>query len=207
MREEAKILTFAAVLCIVCSLLLSGTASLLKNRQEANEAFDIKRNIVKVFGIDTKSMERAQIEAAFKAHVSETDANGLPLYTWTNNGETAPSKYAFPISGPGLWGTLYGYIAVESDFETIAGITFYKHEETPGLGAEIEKDKFQKQFIGKKLYEAGLPTEFSVMKPGMAESNCEVDGISGATLTGNGVQNLLRKDAAAYADTFKSQGN
>ncbi|MBN2703220.1 MAG: FMN-binding protein [Pontiellaceae bacterium] len=209
MRDETKTLTFAAVICIACSLLLSGTAAVLKTRIEANQKFDEQRNIVKAFGInvaDKTAWPREKIEAAFENNVTQikTD-NGLPLFTWTDDGAAEPSKYAFPISGKGLWGTLYGYVAVEADLETIAGITFYKHEETAGLGAEIEKAYFQDRFVGKKLYEAGLPTEFTVVKPGMAKGDIEVDGISGATLTSQGVQNLLRKDAAAYADYFKTR--
>lgn len=211
MREDTKTLVFAAGVCVTCSLLLSGAAAGLKDRQEANRKFDQHRNIVKAFGIDIsnkKEWPRAKIEATFDKHVGAEKAGKLPLFTWTDEGADQPSKYAFPISGKGLWSTLYGYLALESDLETIAGLTFYKHGETPGLGAEIEKSWFQQQFTGKKLYSGGTPTEFKIAKPGAATGDHAVDGISGATLTGNGVQALLRKDAAAYADYFNSiKGN
>ena len=88
------------------------------------------------------------------------------------------------------------------------GISFYKHGETPGLGAEIEKPWFQSQFAGKKLYADGQPTDFLVTKPGYASGDMAVDGISGATLTGKGVEMLVQKDAAAYANYFNSiKGN
>ncbi len=103
---------------------------------------------------------------------------------------------------------LYGYLALEADLETIAGISFYKHGETPGLGAEIEKDWFLSQFTGKKLYAEGAATDFSVVKPGTKLNSHSVDGISGATLTGKGVQALIQKDAGAYAEYFNSiKGN
>jgi Na+-transporting NADH:ubiquinone oxidoreductase subunit C len=103
---------------------------------------------------------------------------------------------------------MYGYLSLEADLETIAGISFYKHGETPGLGAEIEKPWFQSQFTGKKLYAGGRPTDFLVTKPGYASGDTAVDGISGATLTGKGVEILVQKDAAAYADYFNSiKGN
>ena len=208
MREDTKTLVFAAVVCVTCSLLLSGTAAGLKTRQQANEAFDVKRNIVKAFGIDIGSMTRPEIEATFEGHVSEKTADELPLYTWTEDGAAQPSKYAFPISGKGLWSMMYGYLSLEADLETIAGISFYKHGETPGLGAEIEKPWFQNQFTGKKLYADGTPTDFLVTKPGYATGDTAVDGISGATLTGKGVEILVQKDAAAYADYFNSiKGN
>jgi len=208
MREDAKTLTFAAVVCVTCSLLLSGTASALKSRQQANEEFDVKRNIVKAFGIDIDAMQRPEIEATFEQHVAKETAGDLPLFTWTDDGADKPSKYAFPIAGKGLWSMLYGYLSLESDLETIAGISFYKHGETPGLGAEIEKSWFLSQFVGKKLYEEGAPSEFKVAKPGTATGDSTVDGISGATLTGKGVQALIRADSAAYANYFNSiKGN
>ncbi|VGO14273.1 Na(+)-translocating NADH-quinone reductase subunit C [Pontiella desulfatans] len=208
MREDTRTLVFAAVVCVTCSLLLSGTAAGLKSRQQANEAFDVKRNIVKAFGIDIGAMDRPTIESTFEKHVQEEKAGELALFTWTDDGADQPSKYAFPISGKGLWSMLYGYLSLEADLETIAGISFYKHGETPGLGAEIEKAWFLSQFAGKKLYKDGAATEFLVVKPGTPLTDTSVDGISGATLTGKGVQALIQKDAAAYAEYFKSiKGN
>ena len=200
MRETSKTLLFAAAVCITCSLLLSGTAAGLSNRQKANEQFDKHRNIVKAFGMDISAMERPEIETVFEKHVTSRQDDGLLLYSWTDNGVI--TKYAIPISGKGLWSTLRGYLALEADLETIAGISFYEQKETPGLGAEIVKDSFANRFAGKKIYAAGAPTAFKVVKPGTPLDTASVDGISGATLTGNGVQALLRKDAAAYADCF-----
>lgn len=204
MREDTKTLLFATTVCLTCSLLLSGTAAGLRSRQQANEKFDVKRNIVKAFGIDISAMDRPTIETTYEKHVTAEKAAELDLFTWTDEGADKASKYAFPISGKGLWSMLYGYLSLEADLETIAGISFYKHGETPGLGAEIEKPWFQSQFAGKKLYKAGRAVDFAVAKPGSVLTDTSVDGISGATLTGNGVQALIRKDAAAYAEFFNS---
>lgn len=211
MREDTKTITFAIGMCIIVSLLLSGTASGLKGFQEKNEAFDVKRNIVKAFGIDIsdkKEWTREKIESTYEKHVAEEKAGELPIFTWTDEGADKASKYAFPISGKGLWSMLYGYLSLDADLETIAGISFYKHGETPGLGAEIEKAWFLSQFAGKKLYANGAVTDFAVVKPGSQLNEYSVDGISGATLTGKGVQVLIQKDAAAYAEYFNSiKGN
>ena len=205
MREDTRTLLFAATVCLVVSLLLSGTAAVLKPAQEANEAYDVKRNIVKAFGVDIATMERAGIEATYAKHITER-AGTLELYAWTEDGADEPSKYAFPVSGKGLWGDVFAYISLEADLRTIAGISFYKHVETPGLGAEIEKDWFQRQFVGKKLYdEERRALDFRVVKPGSAPLDAHsVDGISGATLTGKGVETFLRADAAEYADYLKT---
>ena len=208
MREDTRTFVFAAVVCVTCSLLLSGTAAGLKDLQDANKAFDVKRNIVKAFGIDISEMDRPAIEGTFEKNVTEDKAGELPIFTWTEDGADTASKYAFPVSGKGLWSMLYGYLSLDADLETIAGISFYKHGETPGLGAEIEKAWFLDQFPGKKLYADGKPTDFRVTKPGYATGDMEVDGISGATLTGKGVEKLVQKDAAAYAQYFNSiKGN
>jgi Na+-transporting NADH:ubiquinone oxidoreductase subunit C len=118
-------------------------------------------------------------------------------------------SYCIPIVGKGLWSTLYGYLALQSDLNTITGITFYKHGETPGLGAEIEKEWFQKSFIGKKILdEKGELVSVSVVKGKVNESMPgavhKVDGISGATLTGNGVTKLIRKNLLIYEPYFKT---
>ena len=115
-----------------------------------------------------------------------------------------PTKYAFPISGKGLWSMMYGYLSIDSDLETVAGISFYKHGETPGLGAEIVKSWFSSQFSGKKLYADGRPTDFRVLKPGSVLDQSSVDGISGSTITSKGVEALIKRDAATYADYFNN---
>ncbi|WP_372794627.1 FMN-binding protein [Pontiella sp.] len=207
MREDTRTLVFAASTCLIVSLLLSVTAAALKPAQVANEKLDVKKNIIKAFGVDISDKAEwtaEKIEEAFAQYISDASTDELQVYTWTDDGADAPSKYAFPISGKGLWGDIFGYLALQSDLETIAGISFYKHVETPGLGAEIEKPWFQTQFKGKKLYKEGAPVPFAVAKPGTPLTDTSVDGISGATLTGKGVQAFIREDAAAYADYFNS---
>ncbi|MCF7816948.1 MAG: NADH:ubiquinone reductase (Na(+)-transporting) subunit C [Kiritimatiellales bacterium] len=231
MREDTKTITFAAIVCVTCSLLLSGTAAVLKGLQDANIAFDIQRNIVKAFGVSIEGATRESIQTTFKQKIAELVVDAatgkvidgmtvdqipsadldaktkLPLYTWTDDGKI--TKYAFPVSGKGLWSMLYGYLSLDADLETVAGISFYKHGETPGLGAEIEKDWFQSQFKGKHIYKDGKPLAFAVAK-GSADKLPEeqkmrtVDGISGATLTGKGVQKLINTDAALYSSYFNS---
>lgn len=230
MREDTRTLLFAAIVCVSCSLLLSGTAALLKGRQDANAAFDVQRNIVKAFGVDIAEATPDSIRSLFDDNIhayvidaatghvvtnktpdqiSADDAAQniqLPLYIWQEDGPTP--KYAFPVYGKGLWSTIYGYLSLDSDAQTVAGITFYNHGETPGLGAEIDKDWFQIQFAGKQLYAAdGAPAPLSVVKGDVTklppqEQAYSVNGISGATLTGKGVELFLRKDLALYAPYF-----
>ena len=114
---------------------------------------------------------------------------------------------AIPIAGKGLWGTMYGYFAIEPDAETVKGITFYKHKETPGLGAEVDKDWFKNNFVGKKLTNKnGELVSIEVIKGYVSETDPDaphkVDGISGATITGTGLTTFLKSDLQKYEPYF-----
>ena len=216
MREDSKTIIFALGICLVCSVLLSGLAAGLKKIQTANREFDVKRNIVKAFGVDIGVLSKNEIEEKYSTHISKNTidldneiifGDGKPysqinVFSWKDDVNAKPSKYAFPIAGKGLWSVLYGYLAIDADIETIVGISFYAHKETPGLGAEIEKAWFQDQFKDKKIYENGQVANFKVTKPGLANNEYSVDGISGSTITSKGVEILLKKDAEIYAKYF-----
>jgi Na+-transporting NADH:ubiquinone oxidoreductase subunit C len=103
-------------------------------------------------------------------------------------------KLILPIRGYGLWGTLYGYIAIRDDFNTVSGIEFYEHKETPGLGAEVDNPKWKASWKGKKIYKDN-EVVLSVIKGKVDESDLQstykVDGLSGATITSRGVTNMV----------------
>jgi len=106
------------------------------------------------------------------------------------------SRIILPVHGYGLWSTLYGFLALEPDANTVSGLGFYEHGETPGLGGEVDNPKWKALWEGKKLYGEQGEVEIQVVK-GSVDSktpNAEhkVDGLAGATLTSNGVSNLLR---------------
>lgn len=103
-------------------------------------------------------------------------------------------QVVLPVRGKGLWSTMYAYIAIDSDFTTVRGISFYEHGETPGLGGEIENRKWQQSWQGKKVYSPNETPVLGLVKGKAAEGEngqYQIDGLSGATLTANGVTNLL----------------
>jgi len=123
------------------------------------------------------------------------------LYLKKENGKIG--GYAIPISGKGLWSTLYGYFAIEADGSTVKGITFYKHKETPGLGGEVDKHWFQNNFIGKKFVDpennlVGIKVLKGKVDPNNKTAYHQVDGISGATITSKGLENFLLNDLKKY---------
>lgn len=105
-------------------------------------------------------------------------------------------NYVFPVNGYGLWSTMYAYVALEADADTIAGISFYDHGETPGLGGEVDNPKWRAQWEGKEVYDDDGEPAFRLVKGGVDPqrdgSEHKVDALSGATLTSNGVSNLMR---------------
>jgi Na+-transporting NADH:ubiquinone oxidoreductase subunit C len=108
---------------------------------------------------------------------------------------TEIEKIVLPIHGYGLWSTLYGFLALEADLNTVSGITFYEHGETAGLGGEIENPKWIAKWLGKQIYSSDGTVELTVVKgavnPNSRTANHEIDGLSGASLTSRGVQNLV----------------
>ncbi len=112
-----------------------------------------------------------------------------PVYIFKDE-QGNPDKYVFPIRGLGLWSTLKGFIALESDFQTVVGLTYYEHGETPGLGGEVDNSKWKANWIGKKVFGDDGLVALRVVK-GVAADEFGVDGLSGATITSNGVTNML----------------
>ena len=112
-----------------------------------------------------------------------------PIYVWTNENKEV-ERVVLPIRGYGLWGTLYGYLSLGSDLNSVNGIEFYDHKETPGLGGEVENEDWKAIWKGKLIYNQDGGVELKVVK-GAAKDEYQIDGLSGATLTSNGVSNMI----------------
>ena len=125
------------------------------------------------------------------------DDKMLPLYVYTK--DDGKKYYILYSRGKGLWDEIWGCVALEDDFNTIAGVSFDHKAETPGLGAEIKDNKaWVKQFIGKKIYDGDMFKSVDVRKGGAKDPVYEVDGISGATITGDGVADMLQDYLVDY---------
>ncbi|MGF1725032.1 Na(+)-translocating NADH-quinone reductase subunit C [Photobacterium nomapromontoriensis] len=115
-------------------------------------------------------------------------ANIATVYL-VKNANNQIEKVILPIHGSGLWSMMYAFVAVETDGNTVAGITYYQQGETPGLGGEIENPTWRAQFVGKKLFDENNKPALRIVKGGAPKGDIYgVDGLSGATLTANGVQ-------------------
>lgn len=231
MKETIRTFRFALIICVVCSFSLAAVSEGLRPRKELNETLDVKKNILKAVALREPlppKVSADKVLAVYEQKIKEAviDPEGnivegkapsdikegeklYPLYIYMENEK--PVAYAFPIIGKGLWSTLYGYFAMEPDAVTVRGITFYKHGETPGLGAEIETDWFQENFEGKKIWDAGENRlqPIQVVKGKVADAVAPdeqpfyVDGISGATMTSKGVSEMIDREVKKYEPFFK----
>jgi len=185
--------------------ILDRKGRLIKTRSEIEEIFAdrVAGSVLDQNGLPVD----VAIEALTDDQINARDENGLkqyyPLYTYTDP-LSARKRYAVHVSGRGLWSLIKGYLALEDDLSTIAGIAFYEHQETPGLGGEIEKDYFQNRFRGKMFLEDGEVREFRIIKPGAAGDEHCVDGITAATMTCKGVTEFLNSDFAVYNRHFET---
>lgn len=207
---------------------LAVTSLSLKDRQQANIDADKMRQILAAIHVAVSAGEN--VEAVFARHiVSEPvfDASGrkldleafdvniasqstlspeqrqLPVYVARI--ADGSKKFIVPLYGSGLWGPIWGYVAIDSDGSTIYGAFFAHQGETPGLGAEIEKPSFSDQFDGKRLLKNGHFMPVTVVKKGMRPLGNEdyVDGISGGTITSKGVSFMLDNCLSPYNDILK----
>ena len=112
------------------------------------------------------------------------------IYVWIDE-KNVIEKLVLPIRGYGLWGTLYGYLSLDSDLNTVRGIEYYDHKETPGLGGEVDNPDWKSDWYGKRIYNDDGSVGLYVTK-GASSTDYEIDGISGATLTTNGVSNMIK---------------
>lgn len=218
---------YASVVVIIVAFLLAFISKALEPQSMANVRIDKKKQILaalNIRGIDKSEVENTYSEVIVADKIIASDgsvvkdgaakdkdgfavedknisADNLPLYVCNVNGET---KYVMPMTGKGLWDAIWGYVAVNADKTTIYGVYFSHKGETAGLGAIItEYEKFQKQFEGKQLLNADKSAvAISVAKKGKYvegltdESRC--DAITGATLTSDGVNNMLHDCLSRY---------
>ena len=223
MHSNKYTILFTATLTIVLGSFVSVASGSLKSMQDLNIENDSKKNILVSLGYkesDDEKWTSDDIQDIFKKNIKSLaiDAKGNVIDDYKQNENLSsdlnliyidqkngiPNGYAIPISGKGLWSTLYGYFAVEPDGITAKGITFYAHKETPGLGGEVDKPWFQNNFIGKKFIdENGELVGIEIVKGKADPKNpYQVDGISGATVTSKGLENFLLNDLKKYEPFF-----
>lgn len=234
MYSNKYITVYSLIMTLIVSIVLAIVVTGLKPIHEANEAVFKKREVLGAIkdqlGTDIDKMAKKEILDLFSNSIEQVtlDANGKPvegvkaedidmakeekkplekrLYpVFIYKGEKG-NFYLVAVRGNGLWDKIWGTIALKDDFNTVVGASFGHVGETPGLGAEIKDNpNFSKQFQNKTIYDKdGKYVSVAVVKGGAKNPEHEVDAISGATMTSNGVSSMLGKGLAIYLPYFDS---
>ena len=228
-NSDIYAIIYSAVVVVIVAFLLAGVSSLLSPKQQDNIRLDKKKQILASLNERNLADAAAKYDELIKAdyvvnaegnvvaqeggfEVKNEDVNdgNLPLYIAEIDGAR---KYIIPMTGNGLWGGIWGYIALNDDCNTIYGVYFSHASETPGLGAEIAGDKFQNRFtkdkdgnaIVKKVYDENGNVALAVEKgKGVAGEDYHIDAVSGATITCKGLDGMLKTKLAPYYNYLKN---
>jgi len=222
------IFIFSAVMVVAVATLLSLAATLLQPRQLKNLEIEKKKSMLESIHV---SSDNSTAETLYDKHIKESlvlnskgetvdgidafnvvlkneqkkplDQQYLPIYKASNDKDEA--VIIIPVEGKGLWGPIYGYVALENDMNTIYGVTFDHKGETPGLGAEINTTPFEGMFNEKKIFEGEKFVSIGVLKGGAKDDDPHnVDAISGGTITSKGLEEML-KDCLEKYDGYLQQ--
>ena len=214
-NSNSYTIIYAAIMVVIVAFLLAFVSSSLKETQYKNVEQDTKKQILSAINVtDVKDAEAEFAKYEVKDMLMNADGTLAPYtdaFQVSYKGEIAEkrfhvfeckvdgaTKYILPIYGAGLWGPIWGYVALNDDKDTVYGVYFSHAGETPGLGAEIATPKFQAQFAGKKVTENGA-IGLTVVKNGkVTKPEYEVDGISGGTITSQGVDAMLKDCLKEY---------
>ncbi len=230
-NSNSYTIVYASVMVVIVAFLLAFVSSALKPTQDKNEELDKKKQILASLNIrdlggadaaeakynevvladmiinakgDTLKTGAEKDKDGFKVSNGSITPENLPIYICKVDGAT---KYVIPMSGRGLWGGLWGYIAVNEDCRTIYGAYFSHQSETAGLGSPIAEQKFQDQFKGKQIFADSAATNvaLTVCKKGQVQNPAyEVDGLTGATLTTNGAAAMVTDGLQLYVNFFNA---
>ena len=192
MKGSVYTLFYAASLGTVCSMVLTFAASFTAPYQEANRKAEEVKNILLALNVSVpEKVSSEKLVEIYEKNVQEKEHGGITTYVYTPSGNN-DGAIAMRFAGPGLWGPIKGFLALDPKITKIQGLTFYEQEETPGLGGEIVKPSFRDKFVGLLIRDdAGNPG--IIIKSGGEAAANKVDGISGATMTCDKVQEMLNE--------------
>ena len=223
-NSNSYTIIYSAVIVVIVAFLLAFVFQALKPMQDANVALDKKKQILNSLNIRDLSNEEADAKykevviadevidekgkiveagtqggekAGFKLESKDYKAGKLALYICKVNGSR---KYVIPVYGMGLWGPISGYIALNEDKATVYGAYFNHESETAGLGAEIKDNvAWQEKFQGKKVFTSGDDKTIALgVEKNVTDPATQVDAVTGATLTSNGVRDMLHEALGKY---------
>ena len=219
-NSNVYIIIYSVVMVVIVAVLLSLAAIGLKPRQDANILNEKKTQIVKALGYDVTTVSYDDVVAeavllnadgavvendtqkvfdALQSVKDSRDAGQFPIFKATDG------SVVVPLYGAGLWGPIWGYVALAPDMNTVKGIVLDHQGETPGLGAEIATAKHQAMYVGKTVFEGDEFVGITLKKGGAADGAMhEVDAITGGTKTSDGVSAMIKDCLVSYKPYFEA---
>lgn len=191
-KSFAYPIIFMALLTGLFTFILAFLNETTAERVALLQETDLRLKVLYSFGIEVTTEDATEIEKLFNEKIEEEVVDDTTIFVAKENGEKL--GYAFPVSGPGLWGTINAYAAITPDYNELLGIAFIKHDETPGLGGRIEEEIYLEQFQGLDLT-TSTGGVYVVNNPA---PNGNIDAIAGATLTSNAVAKILNEDIDSF---------
>ena len=186
---------YSAIIVVIVAFLLAFVSTSLKDKQEANVQLDKKKQILN--SLNLRDLDDNTAENKFKEVMKcETEVDGNKVYTCKVDGKT---KYVIPMKGMGLWGPICCYLAINDDKNTVFGVYFNHDSETAGLGAEIKDSRvWQEKFCGKKIFKDNSTDIALCVNKKIEDTSTQVDAITGATLTSDGVSLMFKEGLKPY---------
>lgn len=189
-----KPIVFMILLSAILTFILAFVNDATYEKIVSNTKLELMEKILYVFDIDYEKDNPDAIIKTFDENIKEEDYNGNSLFIYEpEDGEI--KGYAVPVNGPGLWGSISGYLGINSDFTKILGVDFTKQDETPGLGGRIEEEDYKSQY--RDLDISDKKENFIINNPAPGGN---IDAISGATQTSTFVVDLINKDLKTFID-------
>ncbi len=213
-NSNAYIVLYSTVMVVIVAVLLAVAALALKPRQDANDLNEKKRNILASLSAENESYDEFIDAYVVDAQGGRVDGDVFALLNDLPGAfaagkfpifESKDGRVVIPVTGMGLWGPVWGYVALEKDMNTIAGIIMAHKGETPGLGDEIATAKYQAKFVGKTIFEGDQFVSVTLRKGGAKDPAHEVDAISGGTKTSDGVTAMLYNSLKNYLPLLESK--
>ncbi|MBC8379447.1 MAG: FMN-binding protein [Planctomycetes bacterium] len=196
-RQNIYTICFAIILGLACATLLTFAAEFTRPKQNENKQAEEIKNILAALKVPFEvNAGPSDLIAIFERDVIEQslgeEGDSLTLYVYKPEGTETPVAVAVRFIGPGLWGPIKGFLAIEPDYKTIRGVTFYEQEETPGLGGDIVTDGFRSRFEGKHIADEAGQWGLDIVPGGTEHSGInQIAGISGATMTCDKVEEMI----------------
>lgn len=207
MKERAFAIIYMFLITLVFTSMVSAVKYFQNERIQTNEKVKLEGIILKVLNISlNKHASNQEIINTFENRIKKTTIQGKSIFIGYDQNNKTIKGYAFPVSGPGFWGPVFGMVAVDEKAEKVMGLAFYRHSETPGLGGRITEDWFQEQFKGLRLKKIDKTDHIFYLRPeGTKKEPYEFDAITGATMTSRSVEKFLNEELEEFISNIRSQ--